>query len=83
MDNTMGGNEHGESKAENGISGEWLRTDELLFNAIQNTSSPCGEESEPCVEIDEDFDDETVYEDADAQRSMPARVFATMNQQVH
>jgi len=73
----MGGNEHGESKPDNDKSGEWMRADELLFNAIQNTSSACDEDSEPYVEIDEDFDDEEAYEDADEQFSSSVRALTT------
>jgi hypothetical protein len=55
MDNTMGRNKPGQFESPdtgNGKSPEWPRVDELLFNAIQNSSSGCSEDGEPYAEID-------------------------------
>jgi hypothetical protein len=82
MDNKMGRNEREQFEGpESGNvkkSPDWSREDELLFNAIQNTSSACDEDGEPYAEIDEDFGDEEPDQDADEQFSSSVRVLTTM-----
>jgi hypothetical protein len=82
MDNKMVWNEKGEFESPgsgNGKSPEWPRVDEVLFNTIQNSSSGFFEDGEQCAEIDEDFDGEEAYEDAEEQFSSSVRVLTTMD----
>ena len=85
MDDTIGPDGQGEfkgSEAGNYNPYDWISADELLFNAIQNTSSACDGESDAYAEINEDFSGEEEYEDEDEHRLSTVRVLATMRPQL-
>ncbi len=65
------------SKVGNHNPAEWIGEDELLFNAIQCTSSACDGEGETHAEVDEAFCGEQDYEDEDEHKRSTRRALAT------